>query len=88
MTDHSRLLSMFWLTYCVLIPVFYIVSNRLKVFFNFSGLPIPSIIVGGLFVANYLSYRLATATIDNGVYHAFIELKETNNAAIFAILTV
>ena len=54
----DRMFSMFWLTYCVLIPILNHAIGRVARFARHINLPIPPIWIGVLFPINYLCSRI------------------------------
>jgi len=85
----NRLFSIFWLTYFVVVPISAKRSERVRRALTFTGIPIPPIWAGGLFLATYISYK-TTAAIDAGSIraHSLDELKETTYAAIYAFFAI
>ncbi len=51
----GRLYTIFWMIYCVLIPVACFVSVQFKKFITHIGTPIVPLWIGGFFVVNYLA---------------------------------
>jgi hypothetical protein len=83
----NRLLSIFWLTYCVVIPLLVMFSTRRRLT-HFFGFPVPRFATGTLFIGNFAMFRfIATyGTMDHDTLAAFDELKETNYEFAFPIL--
>lgn len=85
----NRLFSLFWLLFCVVTPLAYRISRRLRKWCDWIGLPIVPLWIGGLFVAHavviYWIYT-ALAQTDPKTAYNINELKETNYAIIFLIL--
>lgn len=88
MLNANRLLSVFWVSYCVLLPLVELASDRAKSLFRWVGLPIPPLMAGALFIASYTTFQLivAFAELDSRDVSAFNEFKESTYAAAFAIL--
>lgn len=86
--NFNRLYSIFWLVYCVVLPLAVSASEYVARARNFLGLPVPPIAVGSLFVANYLIFLLIVGLggLDSQTISAFDELKETNYAFAFSVL--
>jgi hypothetical protein len=85
----NRLFSLFWLLYCVVTPLAYLASRRLREWCDWIGLPLVPLWIGGLFVANaVVIYWIFTAIEVTDPLKAYDvnELKETNYAIIFLIL--
>jgi hypothetical protein len=90
MLNANRLYSLFWMTYCVLLPLAVLASQRLRRLASFSGVPIPAIEVGALFLTNYVLFQtvVALAELDRELVAAFDELKESNYALCYAVLAI
>ena len=80
-TNIDRLFSVFWLTYCLLVPIAYRMSSRAAGFLNRIALPIVSISIGSLFMLNYLISKIFEWTL-----LPVVEIKEHNFAFLFVIL--
>ena len=50
----NRLFSIFWLSFCVIIPAINFFSTKTKLFLKYVGMTISPLRVGGLFVINYI----------------------------------
>ena len=86
MINMNRLFSVFWLTYFVAIPISAKKSRRVRSALRFSGIPIPPIWFGWLFLVSFISYKFSTfVVVDPLRAFPLDELKETSYAAIFAI---
>jgi len=85
----SKIFSVFWLGYGVIIPVISSISIRVKNYFDYVGLPLPPLYIAGLLISNYISFRIVIAlpSIMVEVNSRLNELKETNFAAIFMMLS-
>ena len=86
----NRLYSIFWLSYCVVLPVLAMSWERLARLTAFFGVPIPPLAAGGLFLANYAVFLLiiALGTFDKATVSAFDELKETNYAFAYVVFAL
>ena len=84
----GRLIALFWLTYCLLIPLAYSAFNRVRYVLDYIRLPIPPLYVGLMFLAAYLTRKFLVLSIDPSsvTQMALGELQETLYAAIFFIL--
>jgi len=87
----NRLFSLFWLGFCVVVPVAYMFSRRMNGWCEWIGLPIVPLWIGGLFLAHALVFQMvyemlgqADASVRNGIN----ELKESNVAVLFLLLAL
>ena len=85
----DRLFSLFWLSYCVILPLLVRVSRRLADFASRVNIPIVPIGLGLLFPLNYFLSKLLVVSdlrpdldMNNLYVHYTVELKE----ALFAFL--
>jgi hypothetical protein len=90
MLNANRLYAIFWLVYCVLVPLAVMSSPRMARLAAYLGIPLPSLAIGGLFLANFLVFRLIVGLgeLDRATVSAFDELKETNYAFGFLLLAL
>lgn len=85
----NRLFSIFWLSFCVIIPLINRYSARVRQFFCRIGLPITPIWIGALFLSHavfvqiLLEYFAGTSEVK---FYAVNELKESNYAFMFVLL--
>ena len=87
----NRLFSLFWLGFCVVVPVAYKFSRRMNGWCEWIGLPIVPLWIGGLFLAHALVFQLVCemlAQADPSVRNGINELKESNVAALFLLLAL
>jgi len=88
MLNMSRLFSLFWLVFCVLIPALNYFSAKTKLFLKYVGIPISPMWIGSLFVLNYIAFHVAIIDLDGKIIGSLNELKETNYAAAFFVLSI
>jgi hypothetical protein len=82
------LFSLFWLAYFVLVPLANRVSQWMRGFFHHLGLPIPPLWIGGLFITNYVLFKLLNIEglgFEDKVLESINELKESNYAFNYAV---
>ena len=87
----NRLFALFWLGFCVVVPVAYKFSRRMRGWCEWIGLPIVPLWIGGLFLVHALVFQLvyeSLAQADPRVRNGINELKESNNAALFLFLAL
>lgn len=87
----TRLFALFWLGFCVVTPVAYKFSRRMREWCEWVGVPIVPLWIGGLFVAHAVVFELVYAWLayaDPSVRLQINELKESNYAVIFLILAL
>ncbi len=89
MLNLSRLFSIFWMLYCVVIPIVDKLSVRINSKFKKINFPVPPIWIGIIFLTNYLVFRVVYSFLADSrheVLFSINELKESNYAFIFSIL--
>lgn len=84
----ARLFQVFWLVFCLVIPVLSKVSGRLSVWLKKINVPIVPLWLGGMMAMSYLLSRLAAFAASPGMNHSIVEVKESNEALIFALIAV
>lgn len=85
----SRLLSIFWLSFCVIVPLIDRYSSRARSFFHKIGLPIAPLWLSALFFSHAVFFHFMfnfSAGMPTGVLNTMNELKESNYAFMFAVL--
>ncbi len=85
----NRLFSIFWLFFFVVLPTAASMSPAVRRWVEFTGLPIPPLWVGGLFLTSIITYKLILLT-DAGAARAgpLDELKESTYAFVFFVLAL
>ena len=78
----NKLLSLFWATFCCLVPLLAYAFGQFRRFFERLNLPIVPLFIGGLFVFNYLLTKIVGLTF--GPEEALLRgpLVETKESAI------
>jgi len=84
----DRMFSMFWFTYCCLIPVFYRYSSLAKPVLDKIRMPIVPMFLAAIFFLNYAISKALEIVLDSNVHHSVVEIKETNIAMLFFILAI
>ena len=79
----DRLFSVFWFSYCVLAPVLCRFSGRASRLANSVRLPIVPLIIGMIFLLNYVVAKGLEAGVPSSAAQV-IEIKEANFAYLFA----
>ena len=87
-TNLERWFAIFWFFYCVLIPIFYLISDKAQNILRKIKLPIVPLRVGALFVFNYLIAK----SIEKGNFFdvppPIAETKENNIAILFLVISI
>jgi hypothetical protein len=89
MLQMNRLFAIFWLIFCVVTPLAYKFSRRVRVWCEWIGLPIVPLWIGGLFIVHAMVFQLIWTIVTQtnpGIRFDINELKESNYAIIFLIL--
>jgi hypothetical protein len=87
----NRLFSLFWLGLCVVVPVAYKFSRKMRGWCEWLELPISPLWIGGQFLAHALVFQLvydSLAHAEPKVRDGFDELKESNYAILFLLLAL
>jgi hypothetical protein len=84
----NRLLSIFWLGYCLILPLFATTTSGRRLV-SWSGVPVPPLGVGLLFLTTYVAFHSIIAFGGGRAYvHQMDELKEAIQATCFALLAL
>ena len=95
MLNFNRLLNVFWLCYCMIIPILWQCSDKFKVACSYVGITISPVVISFIFLANYAAMQLSGKYISLNVAmeqhqailgRAVNELTETNYALGFMML--
>jgi hypothetical protein len=86
----DRLVSVFWMIYCVLIPLLAIVSAPARALAQAVGFPIPSLLASAIFLSNYVASKLAVSLFSFDKLHerALQEYREAAYAVGFLVLAI
>lgn len=95
MLNFNRLFNIFWFLFCVIIPLFCLVSNKFKKIVKYIGIPIVPLWVGVFFVLNYIVFitgvnmdSVNNSKSDLNYANGFDEIKESFYAVGFAVLSL
>ena len=86
----ERLFNLFWMTYCLLIPLLNKYSVSSAKFFKSINLPIAPFWIGFLLLTNYIIIHIIQyfhIYSINRIFYGALEIKETNYAFIFMALS-
>jgi len=84
----SKLFLLFWVIYCLIIPILNKYNINISKYFNEMKLPIPPIWIGLLILFNYSLERIYTDLNLFNINFYSGEFKETNFALLFLILAI
>ncbi len=86
----NRLFSIFWLVYCVALPMLVWASRKIRQLNSFSGVPVSPLSIGALFLFNFALFKFITGgqSFLPIKISAFDELKETNYEFAFMLLAI
>lgn len=90
MLHPGRIIMLFWLMYCVIVPGLYTYSARARGLINAIGLPVPILFCGVLFLASYAARKATVSLMElpPRVVDTLSELQETSFAVIFALMAL
>lgn len=89
MLNMGRLLALFSLLYCILVPLAAKLSGRIRDLLAWTGVPIPSLAIGGLFIVVYVAFHASIHIhdLDLALVSSLDELKEAGYALTYALLS-
>lgn len=82
----ARIFSLFWFSWCVLLPLLYIYSSQVKKLIDKIDLPIIPISIGMFFIITYVVGKIIYISVDNNF--RLEEIKECNIAFLFFIVSI
>lgn len=83
----SRLFNLFWLGFCVVLPILWCVSSLVNKLCSRVSLPVPPVWVAGLFLGCFISFRIYTHTVGTETLGNANELKESLLAFCFLLMS-
>lgn len=93
----NRVFSLFWLGFCVMIPLLAIASGWCRGLFTRFGIPVTHLWIGSLFMVNYVTTKVVvqflpassnSALGDSEFRFSVNEMKESNYAVLFALVAI
>lgn len=84
----DRIFSIFWFTYCCLLPLLYKFNFKIKITLERISFPIVPIFIGLSFFINYLFSKIIKFYINPLLFESVDEIKESNFAFLFFIVSV
>ncbi len=82
----NKLLTLFWLSFCVAIPLLNWSSSLFRGMFKRLAFPIVPLFLSSLFVVNFLFARITQQTLDVSLINPLVELKETLISLLFLLV--
>jgi hypothetical protein len=86
--EFERLFSLFWFSFCFLIPIGSKYNKRIWLLLKEMNLPIGPIFLGFLFLANYLFAKFVEASTKVDLHHYVVEIKESNFSILFLAMSL
>ena len=85
----DRMFSLFWFSYCFVLPLLSALSSRLATWLRTVNMPLVPLWLGAVFLLNYGLSKILEAVFDYGLlYDSIQEIKEANCAVLFFIVSV
>lgn len=81
----DRLFSLFWLSYCVILPITVSLSEKIRSYIDKWNLPSFGVPIGSLFLINYIFSKIAEGFSDPVFHHNITEIKETHFGILFLL---
>lgn len=83
----SRMFNLFWLGYCVVLPILCCISKGVNGISDRVSLPVPPVWIAGLFIGCYCAFRIYVGFVGTDTLGTANELKESFLALCFLILS-
>jgi hypothetical protein len=84
----GRMFSMFWFSFCCLVPVLHRYSPQFRSFLNRIQLPIAPMFLAAVFFLNYAISKGIELAIASDAHHSLVEIKESNIAMLFFVMAI
>ncbi len=84
----DRLFSIFWFSFCFLVPVLEKTNQWIRNVIKKINLPIIPIWIGSFFVLNYIFSKILENIINSQLHHSLVEIKECNIAFLFIVVSI
>lgn len=88
MLNMDRLFSLFWFTFCFVIPLLAATVVPIRKFLETMPFPIPPLYLGILFVANYIVSKTVVIGQSGPFQHWSVEIKESIIALLFLLVSI
>lgn len=87
--NFSRIFALFWLSFCVIIPLSLKYSNKLRKLNKRINFPVVPINIGIFFLINYIIFKLIEIShFRHLLFSSMIEIKETSFSVLFLIVSI
>lgn len=87
-TRVDRLFVLFWIAYCIFVPILNKSYIKISNFLKTLNLPIVPLGLGFMFLADYFLSRIIGFTSNSIETHSIVEIKESNNGFIFFMISI
>lgn len=81
-----RLFSMFWFSFCCLVPTVYQCFGKARRRLARIAFPIVPLSIGGFFLVNYLLLKILTPYVDTLLQYPMVEVSESTSAFLFFLV--
>jgi hypothetical protein len=90
MLNADRLISVFWFLYCVIVPIAVLASTAVGKLVQRVGFPVPPLLAGAVFLANYFASKLTVTFFRLDTLHerALAEYREAAYGVGFLVLGI
>ena len=86
--EMERLFSLFWFSFCFVLPIVSLLNARIFGFLKKINIPIVPISLGVLFMINYLMSKIVETHILNDMQHYLVEMKESNISILILAVSI
>ena len=86
--NFDRIFSLFWLSFCCLLPLLYKLHSQTKRTLDRFNFPIVPLFLGFFFIINYLLSKMFEFQIDSTLTHSLVEIKESGFAFLFFLVGI
>ncbi|MEM9088774.1 MAG: hypothetical protein AAGC93_08535 [Cyanobacteria bacterium P01_F01_bin.53] len=84
----TRMFSLFWFSFCCLIPTVYQCFGPARKRLERIAFPIVPLSIGGFFMVNYLMLKILTPYVDTLLQYPMVEVSESTSAFLFFLVSL
>lgn len=84
----TRMFSLFWFSFCCLVPTVYQFFAKARKRLARIAFPIVPLSIGGFFMVNYLLLKILTPHVDTILQYPMVEVSESTSAFLFFLVSL
>lgn len=84
----TRMFSLFWFSFCCLVPTVYQCFGKARKLLDRVAFPIVPLSIGVFFMVNYLLLKILTPYVDTVLQYPMVEVSESTSAFLFFLVSL